>query len=199
MKFPISFDEMVAAMLKCEQSIGQSVYQHGISVHNHFEDLIDHLNGIYSLPEGRWKLPEWLGLYKDEILSNLHDAGKIEQYLKHHDCGKPFCRTYDGHFPDHAEVSWKVWSNLGKNEIIGHLIRDDMVIHTATAEQIASKIENDWNIEDACTLLLAALCEIHSNARMFGGVDSVNFKMKWKQIDRRGKQICKYYFGDKNA
>ena len=41
------------------------------------------------------------------------------------------------------------------------------------------------------SLLLAGLAEIHSNAEMFGGLDSVSFKIKWKQINKRGKAICK--------
>ena len=69
-----------------------------------------------------------------------------------------------------------------------------VVIHTATAEEIDKKLEEDWTEQDACTLLLAALAEIHSNAKMFGGIDSTSFKMKWKQLDRRGKQICKKLF-----
>lgn len=192
---PKNFDEMVAAMLRCEQTPGQSVYQHGQSVDKHLHDLVDHLKGLYTLPEGRWKLPEWLLTYKDEILANLHDEGKMQLYTTHHDCGKPYCRTYDGRFPDHAEVSKYIWACVGGNQIVGNLIGDDMVLHTATADQIADKMESEWDIKDACTLLLAALAEIHSNAKMFGGIDSVSFKMKWKQLDRRGKQICKHYFG----
>ncbi len=191
---PTNFDDMAAAMLRCEQTAGQSVYQHGQSVSKHFDDLMDHIKGIYTLPEGRWKLPEWIQQYKDELLANLHDRGLIDQYLTFHDCGKPYCRTPEGRFPDHANVSAYVWACVGGNEAVGELIRDDMVIHTATAEEISQKMQ-EWSVKDACTLLLAALCEIHSNARMFGGIDSTSFKIKWKQIDKRGRQICKHYFG----
>jgi hypothetical protein len=47
------------------------------------------------------------------------------------------------------------------------------------------------------TLLVAALAEIHSNAQLFGGIESVSFKSKWKNWDRRGKQIMKI-FGEKS-
>ena len=181
---PKSFDEMVAAMLKCEQTKGQSVYQHGISVNQYFHDLIDSLKGLYSLPDSKWKIPEWLEDYKDCILNNLHSMEQIEQYLLFHDCGKPYCRTEEGKFPNHAEISAYVWSCVNNDHTIRKLVADDMVLHTANSEEINQKLM-EWSTKDACTLLLAALSEIHSNARMFGGIDSVSFKMKWKHLDRR--------------
>lgn len=191
---PANFDDMVAAMLRCEQMPGLSVYQHGQSVHRHFLDLMDYMNGTYQLPAGQWRLPEWLDEYKDWIISNLHDESIIHQYTLYHDCGKPFCRKVDEdgrvHFPDHAEISAATWASVGGDETAGRLIRDDMVIHTASAEVITGKCLV-WSQKDAVTLLVAALAEIHSNARMFGGVDSTSFKIKFKQIERRGKQICK--------
>jgi hypothetical protein len=41
----------------------------------------------------------------------------------------------------------------------------------------------------AMTLLLTGLAEVHSNAQMFGGLDSTSFKIKFKSINQRGKQI----------
>lgn len=195
---PKNFDEMVAAMLRCEQNHGQSVYQHGQSVCLHLFDLIDHIKGLHTLPEGRWKLPEWIMDYGEELLDNLHDEDKIRQYTTYHDCGKPYCRMVDEsgvHFPNHTEVSQYIWGCVGGDQKVGYLISQDMVIHTATAEEIAKKIETQWSAQDAATLLLVSLAELHSNASMFGGIDSVSFKMKWKQLDRRGKQICKLCFG----
>jgi hypothetical protein len=43
----------------------------------------------------------------------------------------------------------------------------------------------------ARALLLTGLAEIHANASMFGGFESIGFKSKWKQIDRRGKAILR--------
>lgn len=198
MKMPKNFDEMVAAMLLCEQAKGQTVYQHGQSVNQKIVELTDYLNGTYGLPAG-WRIPDWLETYREELLQNLHEPGKIHAYTLYHDCGKPFCwsqneQTDQNQFKDHANVSAQVWASVGGNEVVGHLIAEDMVLHTATAEEIDKKLANDWSIQDACTLLLAALAEIHSNARLFGGIESVSFKQKWKTLDRRGKQICKYYF-----
>lgn len=189
---PSNFDEMVAAMLRCEQTKGQSVYQHGQSVCKYFLHLLDHINGGYSL-DG-WKLPDWFAGYADDLVSNIHDESIIREYTLYHDCGKPFCES-DGRFPNHVEASTYVWSLVGGNEIVRRLIANDMVFHTATAEEIKHKMENEWSIKDACTLYLAALSEIHSNAKMFGGIESQSFKIKWKQLERRGKQICKHYFG----
>lgn len=199
---PIYFDDMVADMLKCEQTQGQSVYQHGQSVSVHFFDLIHALKYDDEEVLIKWRIPKWLLEYKDCILDTLHDSGKIELYTLYHDCGKPYCRHVDKktgsfHFPNHAEVSRYVWACVGGNEVVGNLIADDMVIHTANAEEIDRKLNEDWDEQDAITLLIAALSELHSNAKMFGGVESTSFKSKWKKVDRRGKQICKKLFGEK--
>lgn len=44
--------------------------------------------------------------------------------------------------------------------------------------------------------LIAGLAEVHSNAKMFGGMDSTSFKIKWNQINKRGKVICQKLFKD---
>jgi hypothetical protein len=194
---PKNFDEMVKAMLTCEQTSGQSVYQHGQSVRQHTFDLIHHLQKGYDL-DG-WRIPEWLNTYGSQIVNNLRDEGKIHMYTLYHDCGKPYCRVVDKklgtvHFPDHAEVSKHIYHCVGGNEIVANLIGWDMVIHIATAEEIAHYCKNIWDIEDAMTLILVSLAEIHSNAKLFGGIESTSFKSKWKKVDRRGNQICKHFF-----
>lgn len=198
-KYPRNFDEMAQAMLQTEQTKGQTVYQHGQSVLSYFYDLLYHLQEDHDL-EFEWRLPKFLTDYKCCILSNLRDEGKIHAYLLYHDCGKPYCCHVDKklgtvRFPDHAEVSKYIWACVGGNDIVGQLIGWDMVIHTASAEEITRFCEEEWDVEDGCTLLLASLAEVHSNARMFGGIESNSFKSKWKKIERRGKQICKHYFG----
>lgn len=198
---PKNFDEMVARMLLCEQTKGQSVYQHGRSVWKHFCDLLDFIKGDYTLPNDEWKLPDWLKQYSHDILANLHNEELIREYATYHDCGKPYCRIEENgrvHFPNHAEVSKQVWLSVGGNPIVANLIGWDMDLHTLNSVEIEQRCQ-EWSINDICTLLLVALSEIHSNARMFGGINSDSFKIKWKQLERRGRQICKTYFGEKKC
>jgi len=188
-----SFQDLAVAMLKCEQTKGQTVYQHGVSVRNHFDELINNPCG------DKWRLPDWLFDYKDQILMNLHNEDIITEYLIFHDCSKPFCREVDSegkvHFPNHAELSKKLFLEAGGNSTSANLVGWDMEIHTASSIEIENWCKI-WTVKDACTLLLASLAEVHSNARLFGGISSISFKSKFKQIDRRGRQICKHYFGE---
>jgi len=193
MNTTLSYQDLAVAMLKCEQTQGQSVYQHGLSVSQHYRELIEeNLN-----PSG-WRIPSFFSEYKDHILANLHPIEVASTYLLYHDCGKPFCREVDEngkvHFPNHAEVSKKVFLEASGDSLVADLIGYDMILHTASSEEIQKLCETEWTAKTACTLLLAALSEIHSNAKMFGGIDSTSFKCKWKTIERRGKQICKHFF-----
>lgn len=196
---PESFDQMVADMLKTEQFEEFSVYQHGQSVAECLELLKSYLRGDAKLPESRWKLPDWFLRYGPQIIANLHSESDTQLYAIYHDCGKPYCLEYDEqgrrHFPNHAQVSRFVWDSVGGSDTVGHLIENDMVIHTASSQEIAEKLLV-WSREDSLTLLVAALSEIHANAKNFGGIDSTSFKIKFKQVDRRGTQICKFWFGD---
>ncbi len=186
-------------MLMTEQTEGQTIYQHGLSVQSHFFDLLDHLKFESNL--SNWRLPSWIKDYKDQILSNLHSEEVISAYTLYHDCGKPFCRIVDIdgkiHFPNHAEKSKEIFLSIGGNPIAAALMGWDMDCHILNSSQIQSRCENDWTIQDACTLLLVALSELHSNSKLFGNqnnLESISFKIKWKTLDRRGNQICKFYF-----
>lgn len=198
-KIPKNYAEMIDAMQKTEQTKGMSVYEHGQSVLTHVTELRDHLRGIYGLRDGYWRLPSWFSEFSSEIIKNLHEDGRFDSYVLHHDCGKPYCLVYDAktgqrHFPDHAEVSAYIWGQINANYVVGHLIANDMVIHVATAEEIQRKLESEWSCEDSVTLLIAALAEIHANAVMFGGKESSSFKIKFKQVERRGRQILRHWF-----
>lgn len=74
------------------------------------------------------------------------------------------------------------------------MIGNDMMVHVCSAEEIDTKMRHELSVNDSVSLLLASLAEIHSNAKMFGSIDSTNFKMKWKNVERRGKQILKFWF-----
>ena len=188
---------LIRQMKECPQTDTQSVYEHGVSVKEHIFELISFLR-TGQIGEG-WKLPDWMSEYREQLLASLLPDDIIKAYTVFHDCGKPYCLTIDDngkrHFPDHAEVSYNIWQYVSNNKTIANLIRMDMKVHTMKAAEIDEFIKHP----EAITLLLAGLAEVHSNAKMFGGIDSESFKIKWSQINKRGKAICRKLFGDNHV
>lgn len=180
------------AMKGCEQTKGMSVYEHGTSVKNYLFDLINHLRNKTPL-KYEWKLPDWVYENSNLILSQLPDDKTLELYTQYHDIGKPFCLEIDEegkrHFPNHAEKSYEIFSKLFKNQIAAMLVKHDMDIHLLKSEGAEFFCKNPY----AITLLLTGLAEIHSNAPMFGGLESTSFKIKLKSITQRGKQILNHF------
>lgn len=179
-------------MKGCEQTKGMSVYEHGTSVKNYLFDLINHLRNKTPL-KYEWKLPDWVYENSNLILSQLPDDKTLELYTQYHDIGKPFCLEIDEegkrHFPNHAEKSYEIFSKLFKNQIAAMLVKHDMDIHLLKSEGAEFFCKNPY----AITLLLTGLAEIHSNAPMFGGLESTSFKIKLKSITQRGKQILNHF------
>jgi hypothetical protein len=209
----LTWEQLRKDMSNCEQTSGQNMLQHGASVWDWY-DRIRHILDTGSddsrnkpLLE-QLKLPDWFLEYEEEIAWERFSSNHLLWYTYYHDCGKPYCRVVRGekiHYPDHAEVSYNIWKEVNKNfpmeqrgqefvEQVGRLIRRDMEIHTIKAKDIDQFCKDS---REAITLLLVGLAEVHSNAEMFGGRDSTSFKIKWKQIDRRGRAICRKLFGDK--
>lgn len=160
--------------------------QHGILVNQYFLDLYSHLQFNTRLAY-EWKIPAWAYTYKDKILENLLPIGILSTYQIYHDIGKPFCKTYDidtrkPHFHNHAEVSSQTYPG---EDSVKELIASDMLVHTIKDKDLDEFCKR----EDAISLLLTGLAEIHANAEMFGGLDSKSFKIKYKQIESRGKGI----------
>lgn len=186
---------MSFAMMDCEQTKGQDVLQHGRSVREHYFALVDHLNGRIDLSAtSNWKLPEWVDTYKEQILESLPSRYVMDRYLTLHDSGKPAVREVDEdgrvHFPEHAASSEKTYREAfgdEADETVAYLIAHDMDAHMLKA----AGVEEFSKQPTATAQLLAALAEVTSNAAMFGGTDSTSFKIKFKQIDQRGRALMK--------
>lgn len=180
-----TFKDVIIDMINTPQTNTQNVLEHGISVNKYFNDLI----GERKL---HWRLPDWFISNENFILNNLHEYSIIQEYQIFHDMGKPYCLEIDSegrrHFPNHAQVSYETHKKYLNNPIVSDLILKDMVFHTIKADEVEEFI-NSNDIKTVLTLLVTALCELHSNAAMFGGIESDSFKMKFKQLDRRGKQV----------
>lgn len=174
-------------MKKCEQASGLSIYQHGLDVANRYRDLWN------MLEDGR-NLYDWSIV--DETLQQLKliklkalDPKQARQYHIFHDCGKPLCQTIDAdgrkHFPHHAAKSAQIYRAILEDDETAELIELDMWCHTAKGEEIDRFIA----YSHAPTLLLTAWAEIHANAEMFGGFDSISFKIKKKQLTKITKRL----------
>ena len=177
-------------MRECFQFKDMSVLDHGISVHEWFKDLHGHLTRGTPLAK-QWRLPDWIN--DPLIIERLFDFDILATYQIYHDCGKPFCRIVDEqgrqHFPNHAEVSRQRWLECSDGSEaalqIARLIGMDMDAHLLKSEGVAEFASRP----EAVSLLVTALCEIHSNSVMFGGIESTSFKIKWKQINKIGNRI----------
>ena len=181
----MSRDDLIRVMSTTMQTTDQSVLDHGRSVVLHHQQLMDHLRHGASLPEW-WRLPAWIK--RPGLLEQLPGDDIMREYHEFHDCGKPFCRTLDdqgrAHYPDHAAWSERVWREMGGHPLAAYLMGRDMDAHLLKGENIAEFARKPW----AAALLLTALSEIHSNALIFGGINSDSFKIKAKNLDKRGGQ-----------
>lgn len=159
--------------------------RHGELVAEKFKDLMS--------PERKhlWVLPGWFQMRFGAISERLITKfDLITTYQTYHDIGKPFCRVVDesgrAHYPNHADISAEIWNSSGKCKIIGELISRDMEFHLLKP----SEILDDYPIDGlSLILLITALCEIHANAEMFGGLESDSFKIKWKRLDKIGNRL----------
>lgn len=90
------------------------------------------------------------------------------------------------HFKNHSKVSSDIYKEISNNETVTNLISRDMDIHLLKAKDVPFFCRDK---KDAITLLIIGLCEVNSNAALFGGIESTSFKIKFKQIQKRGKSI----------
>ena len=178
-------------MKNCPQSKGQSTLDHGFSVKNHLFYLLDYLRLDKPL-KYEWKIPNWVFDSKELILNSLPTDDILKRYTILHDCGKWKClKVIDGknHFPNHSQVSFEIYKDLFGYGICSDLIKHDMDIHVLKSSDLDKFCQND----NCITLLLVGLCEINSNAKLFGGFESDSFKIKYKSILKKGKKIIDQY------
>jgi hypothetical protein len=185
---PTARETLLEAMRNCNQTAGMTVLQHGEMVRDYYRDLISHLRDRRPL-QYNWRLPSWIN--DPALIQGLPDVEIMAEYHLFHDCGKPSCRIVDEegrqHFPDHAAVSEAAWLAIGGSREVGTLIGMDMDVHLLKGDEV----ETFARRPQALALLLTALSEVHANASMFGGIDSVSFKIKWKHLEKRGKAILR--------
>lgn len=177
--------ELRTCMKSCPQTNTMNVLEHGRSVASYFIDLYNHARNEKELKYS-WRLPEWI--HDPKLWDNILDLKTILRYQIYHDCGKPFCLTEDKqgrHFINHAEWSYKIWKLCNQSEQEATLMKMDMDMHIMKSDDV----EEFAKCKEAATLLITSLCEIHSNANMFGGIESTSFKIKWKKINKFGKRI----------
>ncbi len=173
-------------MTECYQTAGINMLQHGQMVHDYYCDLYDHIHNDLPLRHS-WRMPDWIN--DSGLWSRVFPMETVRPYQVYHDCGKPACRTVDEegrqHFPNHARESERVWRGVGGCPIVGRLIAEDMDVHELKHVGVKEFAQRPTG----ATLLVTALCEVHANAEMFGGLDSTSFKIKWKNVNKRGNAI----------
>lgn len=199
------------AMQNCQQFPNMSIWEHCQSVHHYYQQLEEMLAG-QKADSSNWKLPKWFYQYAKVLANHHYDSHYMYWYLTYHDLGKPqsLIEVESGqrHFPNHAEQSFRIWNDLHCSDpiglssesidIIGQLILHDLDLHTLKADQVNAWLDGKSK-ELVCSLLLATLAEIHSNADALQERDADSFKIKWKRLDKRGMVICQKIFGDANG
>lgn len=126
----------------------------------------------------------------------LVPANELICYQLYHDCGKHLCLevSEDGkrRFPNHAEISYNQFVKIFPNKpLAAELVKYDMTLHTLKGDELLDFIKAKFYLFP--TLYFTAWSEIIANSEMFGGVDSVSFKIKKKHLMSVGKKalsIC---------
>ena len=191
------FTKTLHDMDACFQFEDQNVYEHGKSVADFATRLLSDSFDLLLLDDMR--LPEWFIANRSSLLEKIYPLREdFVTYCIMHDCGKPYCRTEDGdgkvHFSNHEQVSFERWVEISgdPNGLIAQCILHDMDMHRFKGNQVDELVAFPF-IE---CLLVSSLAEIHANAQMFGGIDTDGFKIKYAQIERRGKQVCKKLYAN---
>ncbi len=179
-----TFNDLEKAMKNCNQSKNETIWQHCNSVWEQYCYLL----------EDQSKLPPTIKDNFTQLVANQYPINIVQPYLCYHDCGKPYCITEkEGKvsFPNHVNISAKLFREAGGNILSAQLIELDMIFHLEKADDILAK-----NLESKtlATLMLSAWAAIFANAQMFGGEESESFKIKKSQLTSRCKKIIKETF-----
>ncbi|HNC58768.1 MAG TPA: hypothetical protein PLP33_25305 [Leptospiraceae bacterium] len=176
------------------ERLGITIKMHGEAVWNNTKDLI---LGKFA----RFRLPDWFIKNHHNIINSLHSWEDIRFYTLYHDVGKGLVKTVDEqgsiHFPNHEKKSKEIFQKyFPAFPEAAELIGLDMLMHISNPTQIA---ESNLPTKTLLTLLFVAFAEIHANAEMFGGTESTSFKIKYKNLDRIGKNLVKRVEKDNNS
>ena len=172
-----SLPQVLLAMQNCYQFEGVNMYDHGLMVNKEYFNIISSLElGFIDevFPE------ELYEIYRNNVLIPFT---VMLQYQTLHDCGKPFCREVDQlgrtRYPDHAVVSHSIIRELFPTEIdLQYLVLHDMDFHTLKPKDLVEVANSKYGF----SLYLTAWSELIANSQMFGGYDSVSFKIKRKHL-----------------
>jgi hypothetical protein len=174
-------------MEKTYQFQNINMLEHGKMVFKSYQEILNNSETLIS----------WIGqdLF-DLLVGNQYPLLIMEVYQIYHDCGKPYCRTFDEsgrqHFPNHAQISGDIYQQYFDCPEAHKLILNDMQFHTLKGEELIQWIKKEEKIF-ICSLYLTAWSEIIANSSMFGGFDSTSFKIKKKQLITAGKKLMHYY------
>jgi hypothetical protein len=153
-------------------------HDHGLAVNHWYNSLLES--------------PDILGCHPviDWFNSYVPIEG-IELYHINHDCGKPYCIEYDAdgkaHYPNHSEVSYKVFLERYDEPEFAEMIRHDMGFHKLKGEEL----EQHCKLPFADHLYATAWAELFANAEIFGGFESESFKIKKKKLVKSLKYLMK--------
>lgn len=191
MRYYNDYNHMIESMKNTWQIPDkQTVYEHCEVVQKRAVELYNHIVHHHVLTSW-WCLPDWVHENAPVIRKEIVSLQEISRYTLYHDCGKPLVAKYENgkmKFPAHEWYSSEVYKSwLKKDRRVYRLILNDMLIHRSKA----TDIEKIMSIRERVTLLLVSLCEVHSNAELFGGSGSDSFKIKYKKVAARGEKIFK--------
>ena len=168
-----SLPKLLKVMKTCYQFENVNMLEHGKMVNVEYFKILSG-NRDSDLPV------ELINLIKTKELMPKH---LMTKYHILHDCGKPLIKCVDSdgksHYPNHADVSAEQIKFLFPDEFdLYFLIKNDMEFHTKKTNELVELSKHKLGF----ALYLTAWAELFANSSMFGGVESVSYKIKRKKL-----------------